>query len=187
NNRTKPGKAILARIHITPPSHLTAGRTAGRRFRRQAATEQQTTSLHRQYTPRLNHLSSRRLRNTGRPAVIAQSPITQSINSPLSPKPSIISPNTSTTNTGTSTMLDDIRAFLEQFARRLLTVDFLLQIGLFGLILLIALATRNLLRRQVERVEARLRRVGIVAEQFPWSVDLLVALGASIFPLVVWL
>ncbi|HRO89785.1 MAG TPA: mechanosensitive ion channel, partial [Promineifilum sp.] len=54
-------------------------------------------------------------------------------------------------------------------------------------ILLIALATRNLLRRQVERVEARLRQVGIVAEQFPWSVDLLVALGASIFPLVVWL
>lgn len=84
-------------------------------------------------------------------------------------------------------MLDDIRAFLEQFARRLLTADFLLQIGLFALILLVALATRNLLRRQVERVEARLRRVGIVAEQFPWSVDLLVALGASIFPLVVWL
>jgi len=84
-------------------------------------------------------------------------------------------------------MLDDIRTFLEEFSRRLLTVDFLLQIGLFAAILLIALATRNLLRRQVERVEARLRQVGIVAEQFPWSVDLLVALGASIFPLVVWL
>ncbi len=84
-------------------------------------------------------------------------------------------------------MLDDIRTFLEEFSRRLLTVDFLLQVGLFAGILLIALATRNLLRRQVERVEARLRKVGIVAEQFPWSVDLLVALGASIFPLVVWL
>ncbi len=84
-------------------------------------------------------------------------------------------------------MLDDIQTTLEEFSRRLLTVDFLLQIGLFAAILLIALATRNLLRRQVERVEARLRQVGIVAEQFPWSVDLLVALGASIFPLVVWL
>ena len=84
-------------------------------------------------------------------------------------------------------MLDDIRTFLEEFSRRLLTVDFLLQVGLFAAILLVALATRNLLRRQVERVESRLRQVGIVAEQFPWSVDLLVALGASIFPLVVWL
>ena len=84
-------------------------------------------------------------------------------------------------------MFDDIRTFLEEFSRQLLTIDFLLQIGLFAAILLIALATRNLLRRQVERVEARLRQVGIVAEQFPWSVDLLVALGASIFPLVVWL
>ncbi|HRO22999.1 MAG TPA: hypothetical protein PLR07_01710, partial [Promineifilum sp.] len=84
-------------------------------------------------------------------------------------------------------MLNDIRTFLEDFSRRLLTVDSLLQVGLFAGILLIALATRNLLRRQVERVEARLRQVGIVAEQFPWSVDLLVALGASIFPLVVWL
>lgn len=86
-----------------------------------------------------------------------------------------------------TTMLDDIRTSLEQFSRRLLTVDFLLQIGIFAVILLVALATRNLLRRQMAKVEARLRNVGIVAEQFPWSVDLLVALGASVFPLVVWL
>ena len=34
-------------------------------------------------------------------------------------------------------MLDDIRTFLEEFSRRLLTIDFLLQIGLFAAILLI--------------------------------------------------
>ena len=84
-------------------------------------------------------------------------------------------------------MLENLLNILEELQRRVLTIDFLLQVGIFAVILLVALATRNLLRRQVERVEARLRRVGIVAEQFPWSVDLLVALGASIFPLVVWL
>ena len=84
-------------------------------------------------------------------------------------------------------MLDDVLTFLQELPRRILTLDFLLQVGLFAVILLIALGTRNLLRRQVQRVEARLRAVGIVAEQFPWSVDLLVALGAAVLPLVVWL
>ena len=83
-------------------------------------------------------------------------------------------------------MLDDVLAFLQELPRRVLTIDILLQVGLFAVILLIAMATRNLLRRQVQRVEARLRGVGILAEQFPWSVDLLVALGAAILPLVVW-
>jgi small-conductance mechanosensitive channel len=84
-------------------------------------------------------------------------------------------------------MLNDVLTFLQNLQRQLLTVDFLLQVGLFAAILLIALATRNLLRRQVQRVEARLRAVGIVAEQFPWSVDLLVAFGAAVLPFVVWL
>lgn len=84
-------------------------------------------------------------------------------------------------------MLDDLQTFLLDVQRQLLTLDFLLQAGLFAVILLIALATRNLLRRQVERVEARLRAVGIVAQQFPWTVDLLVAFGAAVLPFVVWL
>ena len=84
-------------------------------------------------------------------------------------------------------MLDDLQTFFENLLQRILTVDFLIQVGLFAAILLVALATRNLLRRQVPRVEARLRGLGIVAQQFPWTVDLLVALGAAIFPLVVWL
>lgn len=84
-------------------------------------------------------------------------------------------------------MLDDLQTFFENLLQRILTVDFLIQAGLFAAILLVALASRNLLRRQVQRVEARLRGLGIVAQQFPWTVDLLVALGAAIFPLVVWL
>ncbi len=84
-------------------------------------------------------------------------------------------------------MLDDLQTFLLDLQQRLLTIDFLLQVGLFAVILLIALATRNLLRRQVERVEARLRGLGIVAQQFPWTVDLLVAFGAAVLPFVVWL
>ena len=84
-------------------------------------------------------------------------------------------------------MLDDLQTFLIDLQRQLLTLDFLLQAGLFAVILLVALATRNLLRRQVERVEARLRAVGIVAQQFPWTVDLLVAFGAAVLPFVVWL
>jgi small-conductance mechanosensitive channel len=84
-------------------------------------------------------------------------------------------------------MLNDVLTFLQELQRQLLTVDFLLQVGLFAAILLVALATRNLLRRQVERVETRLRGVGILAQQFPWSVDLLVAFGAAVLPFVVWL
>ena len=84
-------------------------------------------------------------------------------------------------------MLDDLQTLLLDLQRQLLTLDFLLQVGLFAVILLIALATRNLLRRQVERVEARLRGLGIVAQQFPWTVDLLVAFGAAVLPFVVWL
>ena len=84
-------------------------------------------------------------------------------------------------------MLDDLQTLFENLLQRILTVDFLIQAGLFAAILLVALASRNLLRRQVQRVEARLRGLGIVSQQFPWTVDLLVALGAAIFPLVVWL
>lgn len=84
-------------------------------------------------------------------------------------------------------MLDNLPNILEELQRQVLSIDFLLQAGLFALILLVALGSRNLLRKQVARVEERLRGVGIVAEQFPWTVDLLVALGAAVFPLVVWL
>ncbi len=84
-------------------------------------------------------------------------------------------------------MLQDLQTFLLNLYQQLLTVDFLLQVGLFVAILLVALATRNLLRRQVRRVEDRLRGLGIVAQQFPWTVDLLVAFGAAVLPFVVWL
>jgi small-conductance mechanosensitive channel len=84
-------------------------------------------------------------------------------------------------------MLNDVLTFLQDLQQRLLTVDFLLQVGLFAVILLLALATRNLLRRQVQRVETRLRGMGVVAQQFPWTVDLLVAFGAAVLPFVVWL
>lgn len=84
-------------------------------------------------------------------------------------------------------MLDNLLPRINEFLRQLLTIDFLLQVGIFLLVLLAAYVTRNLLRRQVEKVEARLRQVGILAQQFPWTMDLLVALSAAIFPLVVWL
>ena len=84
-------------------------------------------------------------------------------------------------------MLNDIRTFVEEWLKRVTTIDFLLQAGLLAIVVLLALATRNLIRRQVERVEARLRGLGIVASQFPWTVDLLVAFGAAVMPFVVWL
>jgi potassium-dependent mechanosensitive channel len=76
---------------------------------------------------------------------------------------------------------------INEYLQRLLTVNVLLQVAIFLIILLAAYVTRNLLRRQVEKVEARLRQLGILAQQFPWTIDLLVALSAAIFPLVVWL
>lgn len=84
-------------------------------------------------------------------------------------------------------MLENLIPVINDFLRRLWTLDFLLQVGIFLVILLAAYLTRNLLRRQVEKVEARLRQLGILAQQFPWTIDLLVALSAAIFPLVVWL
>jgi potassium-dependent mechanosensitive channel len=86
-----------------------------------------------------------------------------------------------------ATMLENFIPVISDFLRRLWTVDFLLQVAIFLIILLAAYVTRNLLRRQVEKVEARLRQLGILAQQFPWAIDLLVALSAAIFPLVVWL
>lgn len=84
-------------------------------------------------------------------------------------------------------MLNDLQTFFEDLLQRLLTVEFLLQIGIFAVILLVALATRNLLRRQVDKVVARLKGMGVVASQFPWTVDLLVAFGAAVLPFIVWL
>ena len=83
-------------------------------------------------------------------------------------------------------MLDDILARLDQLLQRALTLDFLLQLGLLVLVLLVALALRGFARRQVERLQARLRRQGLVMSQLPWTLDLLVALSAAIFPLTVW-
>jgi len=83
-------------------------------------------------------------------------------------------------------MLDDILLQLNRLLQRALTLDFLLQVGLLLLILLVAYALRNVGRRQVERLQERLRRQGLVMAQLPWTLDLLVALSAAIFPLVVW-
>jgi putative copper export protein len=84
-------------------------------------------------------------------------------------------------------MLENLIPLISDFLRRLWTIDFLLQVAIFLIVLMAAYVTRNLLRRQVEKVEARLRQLGILAQQFPWTIDLLVALSAAIFPLVVWL
>lgn len=83
-------------------------------------------------------------------------------------------------------MLDDILARLDQLLQRVLTLDFLLQLGLLLLVLLVALALRGFARRQMERLQERLRRQGLVMAQLPWTLDLLVALSAAIFPLTAW-
>lgn len=84
-------------------------------------------------------------------------------------------------------MLDNIITQLNLWIRQLLTLDFLIQVGIFLVVLLIAYLSRRVLERQVERVQERLRQIGILAQQFPWSLDLLVALSVAVFPLVVWL
>lgn len=84
-------------------------------------------------------------------------------------------------------MLDDILNQLNIWLEQALTLDFLLQVGIFALALLVAYFTRKLIRRQVEKVENRVRRMGLVAQQFPWTLDLLIALSAAVFPFVVWL
>ncbi len=84
-------------------------------------------------------------------------------------------------------MLNDILTFLQGLPQRLLTIDFLLQAGIFLLALLVALLLRRVIRNQVDKLQERLRRKGILMEQFPWTVDLLVAFGAAVFPLAVWL
>ncbi len=50
-----------------------------------------------------------------------------------------------------------------------------------------AYVLQRLIRTQVDKLQARLKQKGIVMEQFPWTVDLVVALGAAAFPLAVWL
>jgi potassium-dependent mechanosensitive channel len=84
-------------------------------------------------------------------------------------------------------MLNNLISQINEILQQLLTIDFLLQAGIFIVVLLAAYVTRNLLRRQVEKIESRLRQIGILAQQFPWTMDLLVALSAAIFPLIVWL
>ncbi|HEY1409409.1 MAG TPA: mechanosensitive ion channel domain-containing protein [Promineifilum sp.] len=84
-------------------------------------------------------------------------------------------------------MLEDVLAFLRDLQQQLLRLDTLLQIGLFLLILLVAYVLRGLIRRQIDKLQERLKQRGIVMEQFPWTVDLIVALGAAVFPLIVWL
>lgn len=83
-------------------------------------------------------------------------------------------------------MLDDVLLQLNALLQRALTLDFLLQVGLFMLVLLVAYALRGVARRQVAKLQERLKRQGLVMEQLPWTLDLLVALSAVIFPLVVW-
>ena len=83
-------------------------------------------------------------------------------------------------------MLDDVLLQLNALLRRALTLEFLLQVGLLLLVLLVAYALRGVARRQVARLQERLKRQGLVMEQLPWTLDLLVALSAAIFPLVVW-
>lgn len=84
-------------------------------------------------------------------------------------------------------MLNDLLTFLQGLPQRLMALDFLLQAGIFLLALLVAFLLRRVIRNQVDKLQERLRRKGIVMEQFPWTVDLLVAFGAAVFPLVVWL
>ena len=83
-------------------------------------------------------------------------------------------------------MLDDILLQLNALLRRALTLEFLLQVGLLLLVLLVAYALRGVARRQVAKLQERLKRQGLVMEQLPWTLDLLVALSAAIFPLAVW-
>ena len=49
-------------------------------------------------------------------------------------------------------MLDDVLLQLNRLLQRILTLDFLLQVGLLLLILLVASALRGVARRQVERL-----------------------------------
>ncbi|MBP9501607.1 MAG: mechanosensitive ion channel [Candidatus Promineofilum sp.] len=84
-------------------------------------------------------------------------------------------------------MLNDILTFLQGLPQRLLAIDFLLQAGIFLLALLVAWFLRRVIRKQVDKLQERLKQKGIVMEQFPWTVDLLVALGAAAFPLAVFL
>lgn len=84
-------------------------------------------------------------------------------------------------------MLNDLLTFLQGLPQRLLAFDFLLQAGILLLALLVAYILRRVIRKQVDKLQERLRQKGIVMEQFPWTVDLLVALGAAAFPLAVFL
>jgi small-conductance mechanosensitive channel len=84
-------------------------------------------------------------------------------------------------------MLDDVLPFLQALQQRLLTVEFLLQVGVFLFILLVAFALRRIIRNQVDKLQEHLKQKGIVMEQFPWTVDLVVAFGAAVLPFVVWL
>jgi len=84
-------------------------------------------------------------------------------------------------------MLNDLQIFLEDLLQRLLTVEFLLQVGILATTLLVAFGLRRLIRRQVDKITGRLKQKGVVMEQFPWTVDLVVAFGAAVFPFVVWL
>jgi small-conductance mechanosensitive channel len=83
-------------------------------------------------------------------------------------------------------MLDDVLIQLNALLQRALTLDFLLQVGILLLVLLVAYALRGVARRQMERLQERLKRQGLVMSQLPWTLDVLVALSAAIFPLVVW-
>ena len=84
-------------------------------------------------------------------------------------------------------MLDDVLAQLDLWWQQVRTTDFLLQAGALLAALLVAFALRGFARRQVAKLQERLKRQGLVMEQLPWTQDLLVALSAAIFPLTVWI
>jgi small-conductance mechanosensitive channel len=84
-------------------------------------------------------------------------------------------------------MFDELIAQVQTFLRQILTFDFLLQVGILAVALLVAAASRKFITNQVAKLEARLRSQGLVMEQFPWTADLAVAFRAAVFPLVVWL
>ncbi len=83
-------------------------------------------------------------------------------------------------------MLNDLLILVQSWQQQLLTVDFMLQAGLFLAVLLVAYVLRRVIRNQVDKLTGRLKLKGIVMEQFPWTVDLVVAFGAAVFPFAVW-
>ena len=84
-------------------------------------------------------------------------------------------------------MLDDVLAQINLWWQQIRTTNFLLQAGVLAVAVVVAFALRGVARRQVEKLQERLKRQGLVMEQLPWTLDLLVALSAAIFPLTVWI